>query len=390
MKYKICVLTATRAEYGVLRSLLFKLKNDKDFQLQLLVTGTHLNKTFGNTQNEIIKDGFDFDSVPIPLDGDTKVKMATNMGESIPIFAQYLNQKNPNCIIVLGDRYEALSCALSAYILSIPIIHISGGDITEGAIDDGFRHSISKLSSLHFPGCITSKNRLIQMGEQPDSVFFVGDPGVENCVKTNFWTLAELEKDLNFKLSNKKYCVITFHPVTQEENTACFQLNELIKALDCFQDMQFIITNANADAGGRKINEIWERQSKLHSNWLLVSSLGSIRYLSALKYSNMVIGNSSSGIIEAPALRVPTVNIGDRQKGRDQAKSIINCEPNFENIKNAIYKALEKKHIEITQNCDLPFGSGNTSEDIIKILKDKLTNKSLSTKKQFYDLKETL
>ena len=386
MMKKICVMTGTRAEYGLLRALLFKLQAEEDVTLQLMVTGAHLSEKFGNTQEEILADGFSFDKVPIPIESDSKEGMACNTGEAIRAYATYLEEKKPDMFVLLGDRYEAFEAATAAYILSIPIAHISGGDVTEGALDDAFRHCITKMSAIHFPGCADSAKRIIQMGEQPSTVYSVGDPGVENCLHTDFWSVEQLEENLNFPLVDKKYGVVTFHPVTQEEDTAVKQLMELIAALDAHKDMQFIITTANADAGGRAINEVWDEQKKLYDNWLVVPSLGLVRYLSAVKHAKIVVGNSSSGVIEAPALGVPTVNIGDRQKGRMMADCVIGCQPTFEEINRAMEKALEPQFQVFAKTCESPFGKGDTSSEMVRIMKDVLDNHKINNKKGFYDL----
>ena len=386
MAYKVCVMTGTRAEYGLLRNLIFKIKEDEDLKLELLVTGAHLSEKFGNTQTEIIDDGLSFYKVLIPVDSDSKNGMANNTGEAIVAFSNYFNNNKPDIVVVLGDRYEAFATATAAYIQSIPIAHISGGDVTEGALDDGFRHCITKMSSLHFPGCDDSARRIIQMGEQPDSVYSIGDPGVENCFNTDFWNIEKLEDNLKFKLYDKKYGVVTFHPVTQEEDTAIKQLKELIKAMDYFENMQFIITTANADAGGRAINTLWDKESETHPNWYVTTSLGLVRYLSAVKHSAVVIGNSSSGVVEAPALGIPTVNIGDRQKGRPIAESVICCSPEYTEIKNAISIAVSEEFKNIAENCESPFGKGETSTEIVRIIKDVLKNNNINFKKKFYDI----
>ena len=385
--FKISVMTGTRAEYGLLRNLIYKLNDNKEVDLRLMVTGTHLSDAFGNTKNEIVSDGFTFDQVKIPVDTSTKLNMAHNTATATALYADYFNSIKPDLLVVLGDRYEAFSATTAAFILSIPVAHISGGDVTEGALDDGFRHCITKMSTLHFPGCEDSAKRIIQMGESPKSVFSVGDPGVENCLNTKFMTVKEIEDSLNFPLVNKDYAVVTFHPVTQENGTGAIQLNELIVAMDEHKDLQYIVTTANADAGGNEINAIWESQSKLHKNWIVVPSLGVVRYLSAVKNCVAVIGNSSSGIVEAPALGVPTVNIGRRQKGRPSALSVINCEPNRKDISSAIEKAKSKAHQELSKTCESPFGKGNTSSDIVKILLDYLKNAPSDLAKQFYDIK---
>lgn len=385
--FKISVMTGTRAEYGLLRNLLFKLKARVDIDLRLMVTGAHLSSAFGNTKEEIVADGFTFDQVEIPVNTATKFSMAKNTADALSRYSTYLNELKPDLIIVLGDRYEAFAAASAAFILSIPIAHISGGDVTEGALDDGFRHCITKMSTLHFPGCEDSAKRIIQMGEDPSRVFSVGDPGVENCLNSEFMTVKELEDSLNFSLVKKDFAVVTFHPVTQEKDTAVAQVKELVAAMDEHKDLQYIITTANADAGGDKINAIWNSQKLFHDNWIVISSLGVRRYLSAVKNCVAVIGNSSSGIVEAPALGVPTVNIGRRQQGRPFARSVINCEPNKEDISKAIKKAKSEEQRILSKNCESPFGKGNTSSDIVRILVDYLNSCHDDLSKKFYDIK---
>ncbi len=389
MKHSICVVTGTRADYGVLRELLIRLNNNQDVSLDLVVTGSHLSEKFGNTQNEIINDGLiNYSSLPIPLDDDTKEGMAKSTGNAISLFTDYFSSNRPALLVVLGDRYEIFAASISAHFLGIPIAHISGGDVTEGAIDNAIRHSITKMSSLHFPGCEQSRKRIIQMGEDPSTVFNVGEPGVENCLKTSFFTREELADSIKFINIMHDYSVVTFHPVTLENNTSLHQVKELIKAMDAFPDMSFIITLANADAGGREINEYWKEQEINHKNWLVVPSLGVTRYLSALKYSKLVLGNSSSGIIEAPVLGTPTVNIGDRQKGRPISKSVICCNTANSEIKKAIAKALSPDFQAKAKHVISPFGNGNTSrlieKQLISFLSDSITNQNI--KKSFYDI----
>lgn len=387
MAYRVCVVTGTRADYGLLRGLLFRLKNNTLVDLDILVTGSHLSEKYGNTQQELVNDGFvQFNRLPIPIDDDTKGGMAYATGVALSGFAEYFVNHMPELLVVLGDRYEILAAVIAARMCGIPVAHISGGDVTEGAIDDSIRHSVTKMSQLHFPGCEQSRNRIIQMGEQPDTVFNVGESGVENCLKMQLLDREELAKSIGFNGVFADYAVITFHPVTMEDNTGVEQVGEVIKALDSVQ-MNYVITMANADAGGRAINDIWINEGKRHSNWLVVTSLGVVRYLSTMKYAKVVIGNSSSGIVEAPSMGVPTVNIGDRQKGRMQAESIINCKPLKDEIVAAIKKALTKDFQIIAQNTKSPFGDGTTSEQIEKHLITFLQNKKLVNEKHFYDIR---
>lgn len=387
MSYKVCVLTGTRADYGLLRGLLFRLSNNNEIELTIIVTGSHLSTSFGDTQQEIINDGFkNLVRISIPLEDDSKGGMANSTGVALCKFSEYFTSALPDILVVLGDRYEALSAVIAARMQGIPVAHISGGDVTEGAIDDAIRHSITKMSQLHFPGCEQSRKRIIQMGEQPDKVFNVGEPGVENCLKLNFLSREELAHSIAFDGVLDDYCIVTFHPVTMENNTSEFQVRELIRALDEYSNLNYIVTMANADAGGRIINSIWTEEAKTHKNWLVVKSLGVLRYLSAMKYSKAVIGNSSSGIVEAPSIGVPTINIGDRQKGRMMAKSICSCHPDYNSICNALCTVLDEKFQIMSKSIESPFGDGTTSnmieEHLMKYLKENL----FSHGKKFYDI----
>ena len=386
-KYSVGVVTGTRAEYGLLRPLLFKLRDNKKINLKLIVTGSHLSGKFGYTKDEIIKDGFDdFYAIPIPIDDDSKTGMAYATGEATKLFAELFNEYNPDLLVVLGDRFEIFSAVSAAHLMGIRVAHIAGGDVTEGAVDDAIRHCLTKMSYLHFPGCDEARKRIIQMGESPDRVFNVGEFGVENCINTEFLTREALAESVDFYDINKDYSVITFHPVTMESNTGIQQLCELIKAMDSIEGMSYIITMANADAGGREINEKWVEEGKKHKNWKVVTSLGVTRYLSALKYAKLCIGNSSSGLVEAPSLGVPTVNIGDRQKGRIQPDSVINCNPKCVDIVKAIYKGLSEEWIYKTRNINNPFGNGTSSKQTVDIILKFLETSKNSIEKSFYDI----
>lgn len=387
IRYNVCVITGTRAEYGLLRELLFKLQNNEEIELKLVVTGSHLSSTFGNTQDEIIRDGFvDYIKIPIPMDDDSKEGMAVSTGVAMTKFAELFTDYKPDIVIVLGDRFEIFAAASAAHLIGIPVAHISGGDTTEGAVDDAIRHCLTKMSYLHFPGCEQSRKRIIQMGEQPDRVFNVGEPGVENCLNMELMQRQELADDLGFDGIIGDYSVVTFHPVTMENNTAVSQVYELIRAMDSLENMSFIITMANADAGGRAINDIWMEEEKSHSNWLVVTSLGVLRYLSAVKYAKLVIGNSSSGVVEAPSMGTPTINIGDRQKGRMMAESVICCEPKKSDILDAMTKALTPEFQNKATHVSSPFGDGTTSEKILNVVLDYLKNKNEIHEKHFYDI----
>ncbi|WP_033170450.1 UDP-N-acetylglucosamine 2-epimerase [Selenomonas sp. ND2010] len=385
--YEVCVVTGTRAEYGLLRPLLVKLNENDDIDVQLVVTGSHLSEKFGNTQKEIQEDGFlDYVKVPIPIDDDSKEGMAFSTGAALQKFAELLAKSKPDLLVVLGDRFEIFAAAAAAHMIGIPTAHISGGDVTEGAVDDAIRHCITKLSVLHFPGCEQSRQRIIQMGEQPDTVFNVGEPGVENCLNRELMTRDVLAENLQFGYIKRDYAVVTFHPVTMECNTAEWQLQELIHAMEQMPDLGYIVTLANADAGGRLVNDIWKCEAEKHKNWLVVPSLGVVRYLSAVKYAKLVVGNSSSGIVEAPSMHTPTINIGDRQKGRMMAESVICCEPKRDDIIEAMKTALADEFQEKAMRVVSPFGDGTTSDKIVERIIAFLKEKRSNHEKQFYDI----
>ena len=383
---KICVATGTRAEYGLLKPLIVRFINNQDIKLNLLVTGTHLCPEFGMTYNEIVNDEIPIDDkVEVLLSSNTNVGVAKSIGLAIISFAEYFSQKKPGLLVVLGDRFEMFACASAAALLQIPIAHLYGGELTEGAIDEFIRHSITKMSSLHFVSCEAYRKRVIQLGEQPDSVFNVGGLGVENIISAPLISHDKLSKDLDFDFEIGKYCVVTFHPVTLENTTAEKQLFELMAAMDKFQKMKYLITKSNADADGRKINLLWEKYIAERENCLLVTSLGMVRYLSALKNCVAMIGNSSSGLHEGPVIGVPTVDIGDRQRGRFRAESVIHCEPNNSDIKKAMERAFSSEFREFCMTVKNPYGDGNTSEKIMKIIENRLKC-GISVKKKFYDI----
>lgn len=385
--YNVCAVTSTRADYGLLRSLLLKLECEQQITLSVIVTGTHLLKDFGYTKKEILADNYkNIIDIKILTEQDDKVGMALATSECMKKFADYFASNTPDLLIVLGDRFEIFGAVSVAHMMGVKIAHISGGDVTEGAIDDALRHSMTKMSMIHFPGCEQSAKRIIQMGEEPESVFNVGEPGVENCLNMTLYNQETLAENLAFKNILSDYAVVTFHPVTCEEDTAEFQVRELIRAMDNFLNMSYIITLANVDAGGRLINDIWLEEVKKHKNWFVTPSLGMLRYLSAMKYAKLVIGNSSSGIVEAPAIGTPTVNIGDRQKGRMMADSVICCEPVFEKIVSAINKGLSKEMQDVAKHIKSPFGDGTTSSKILNIINDYLRKGNVSNKKKFYDI----
>lgn len=383
---KICVVTATRAEYGVLKNTLQEIYHHPDLKLCLIVTGTHLSKNFGYTINEIIEDGFPIDDeITMLMDSDSPEAVSKSMGLAMISFADVFFRHKPDMLVVVGDRYELISICSCALNMQIPIAHISGGELTEGAVDDCIRHCITKMSNLHFPGCERYRQRIIQLGEQPDTVFNYGDIGIENIIKTEFIDRAVLEKDLGVDLEN--YICMTFHPVTTQLDEVSGQLNQVLNAIAHFPNIEFIITKANADAGGRYINGKLEKFIENHSNCHLFSNLGIKRYINLLRGARAVIGNSSSGIIEAPILKIPTVNIGDRQKGRIQAESIINCSADEIEITKAIELALSEEGAKRARQARSPYESGDTARNIVREIINYLNYPVKSTAKVFYDIK---
>lgn len=382
---KICVVTATRAEYGLLVNVIRRIHEDPDLELCLAVTGTHLSKDYGNTVEEIEQSGFPIaERIAILEEDDGPEGICQTMGRAASLFGRMYARQKPDMLVVLGDRYELLPICGSALQFRIPIAHISGGEVTSGALDDIYRHCITKMSQLHFPGCEAYRRRIIQLGEDPQRVFNFGDVGVENIMKMDYMDKAELEESIGFLLDAPYGCV-TFHPPTMEGEEAASQIKEVLEALEAFPEMKFIITKANADAGGRQINEMMDAYAAKHENWRCFFSLGIRRYLSALKYCAMVIGNSSSGIVEAPCFHVPTINIGNRQDGRLQAESIINCEPKKHEIVSAMRRAGSGEFLETAERAQNPYGKGDTSEHIVEEIK-KFLWACGGFQKKFYDM----
>jgi len=404
---KICVVTSTRADYGLLKPVVDKLNTKPDIEVLLVVTGTHLSKSHGMTVNAIEEDGLNISARIEILDeseADSAYTQDCIMARTIMKFGKYFEDKKPDALLVLGDRFEILAVCISALNSNIPIIHMHGGETTEGALDEMMRHAITKMSYLHFTSLEEYRQRVIHMGEEPDRVFSVGATGVENCLNTELLSEADLSSQLielckyktiddshknkvSEKIKNHQIAVLTFHPVTLENNTAEEQIEELLSAISDVKDILFIATMANADNGGRVINEKLRTYTANSDNLLLYESLGMKRYLSAVSMSAFVIGNSSSGIIEVPSFHVPVINIGDRQKGRVQSNCIINCEPQKSEIISAINKTTSKEFIRLAKEAGNPYGDGKTSEKIANIICEYLTQNKLELKKQFFDVK---
>jgi GDP/UDP-N,N'-diacetylbacillosamine 2-epimerase (hydrolysing) len=385
MKRKICIVTGTRAEYGLLYWLMKKIQEDPDFELQIIASGMHLSPEFGLTYRQIEKDGFKIDKkIEMLLSSDTSIGISKSMGLGMIGFAEVYADLKPDIIVLLGDRFEIFSAASAAMIARIPIAHLHGGEATEGLIDEPIRHSITKMSHLHFTATKEYRRRVAQLGESPDRVFNVGGMGIDNIRKLKLLDRAEFEDTINFKLG-KKNLLITFHPVTLEHATARNQFQNLLNALDELQDTKFIFTKPNADTEGRVIIKmIDDYVSRNCHKAIAFVSLGQLRYLSALKFVDVSVGNSSSGLAEAPTFKIGTINIGDRQRGRLKAGSVIDCEPNKESILSAIKKLYSKEFQEKLKVAKNPYGEGGAAEKIKKILKGVDLTDIL--KKEFYDV----
>lgn len=387
-RYKICVVTTTRADYGILRPLLFRLMADEMFDLRVAVSGTHLSEIFGMTVREVEADGLPIDCrVPVFLEENSSPEtMSRMMARTLEGFSAYFETRRPDLLVVLGDRFETFAVCAAAVNSRLPIAHLHGGETTEGAMDECFRHAITKMSYLHFTSTETYRKRVIQLGEDPCRVFNVGAMGVENALQTQRIPLDQIERDLNFPLFEKPYVVVTYHPVTLEPETGGQQIENLLFALEARQDLNFLITKSNADMGGQHINERLDAFAATHRNCCVVSSLGMQRYMSALRGAVCVMGNSSSGIIEAPSFGIPTINIGDRQRGRVQADSVINCLPAKGDILRALDLAQSKEFRAKAAAVANPYGDGKTSERICAIIKNILSAGVPNLKKAFYDI----
>ena len=380
MTRKICVITGSRAEYGLLRWVMQGIKDEPTLTLQVIATGMHLSPYFGNTYQEIEDDEFVIDrKVETLTEDDSPVGIAKSMGNGMIGFADALNELCPDLVVVLGDRFEIFSAVAAALVAQIPVAHIHGGEITEGNFDDSLRHSITKMSHFHFTAAEEYRDRVIQLGESPDRVFNIGGLGVDNIDRIDLISRDELEKELELTFQ-KQNLLVTFHPVTLDPDSGVKQMTELLNALDSFPGFGLIFTMPNADTGGRWITDLIEDYVESHSNAVSFTSLGAKRYLSLMACVDGVIGNSSSGLLEAPSLRIGTVNIGNRQRGRIQAESVISCEPNRIAIQEAITKLLSIEFLGKVQNVVSPFGIGGACNAIIEIIKT-LPQENLSIKK---------
>lgn len=385
-KRKVCVVTGTRAEFGLMQILIQELQSDPEVDLQIIATGMHLSPEFNLTYRAIEEAGFAITKkIEVLLSSDSTIGVSKSMGLAMISFSEVYNEIKPDIIVVLGDRFEIFGAVSAAMICRIPVGHIHGGEATEGLIDEPIRHSITKMSHLHFTATEEYRKRVIQLGEQPDRVFFTGTPGIDNIYHLELLDRLSFEESIDFKLADKNNILVTFHPVTLEENSAESQFQELLLALEELKDARLIFTMPNADTDGRIIvQQINEFVARSEGKAKAFVSLGQSRYLSALKNMDLVLGNSSSGLIEAPSFKIPTVNIGDRQKGRIKTKSVIDCAPNRQSILESINKALSPEFRASIQDLENPYGAGGASKKIKEILKSYPLGGIL--KKNFFDL----
>ena len=383
----VCVITGSRAEYGLLRGVMQRIKDDEELSLQVIATGMHLSPEFGLTYREILDDGFQISrKLEMLVSSDTSVGVAKSMGLGVIGFADALNELRPSLIVILGDRFEILAAAQTAMAMQIPVVHLGGGDIGSGTYDNIIRHCVTKLASLHFVTHDEALHRVVQMGERPDRVFCFGATCVENILNMQLLSRDELVKDLAIEFKELVF-LVTFHPLTMDEFSAENQLDELLRALRRFlrnNNCTVIFTKSNADNGGRRLNQVLGGYVKQYPNCYLYDSLGQVRYISIMKQASVVIGNSSSGIYEAPYLHTPTVDVGSRQRGRSAPSSVIRCEPDESSIVDAINKALSIEFM----NVKMIYGHGDVSRRIVSKIKEFIDDPGLS-RKGFLDLKVT-
>lgn len=380
----VCVVSGSRADYGLLQWVMHGISRDPGLTLQVIATGMHLSPEFGLTYREIEADGFVIDrKLEILTSSDSAAGVTKSVGLGTIAFADAFGELKPDVVLLLGDRFEIFAAATAAMIAGLPIAHLHGGEITEGAFDDAIRHAITKMSHLHFVAAEPYRSRVVQMGESPDRVFLSGGLGVDAICRTPLLNRADLEAAMDFKLG-KKNLLVTFHPVTLEPGAAPGQMAELLKALDSLKETHLILTMPNADAGGRELIRMIEQFVAARPHAKAFTSLGQLRYLSCIAHVDGVVGNSSSGLAEAPSFKKGTVNIGDRQRGRLKAASVIDCEPDCASIVAAICTLYSPSFQASLENVQSPYGDGGASEKIIDVLKH--FNIDNITKKSFYDL----
>ena len=378
-KRKICVVTGSRAEYGLFYPILSKIQESNKLELQLISTSSHHSSEYGLTYKQIENDGFNIvDKIENLYLTDTKPSIVKSTGLATSLLSDSFDRLQPDVVLLLGDRYETHAAATAAMLMNIPIAHIHGGEITEGAVDEQIRHSITKMSYLHFCATETYRQRVIQMGEDPARVFNSGAPGIDNIINLNLLTKKILEKELSWKFTSKS-ALFTYHPVTLEENDIAHDLEVILSILETFS-FNILFTYANADAGGRVINQKIEQFCKIQpAKYKVVKSLGQVKYLSAMKYVDLLIGNTSSGIIEAASFKKPVVNIGDRQKGRLRGENVIDC--NLNTLQESIKLALSSSFRNKIKNMNNIYGTGSAADFIL----DKLINEPISVIKKFRD-----
>ena len=384
---KVAIVTATRAEYGLLMPVIRELRKFEGdtFNAELIVTGTHLSDQFGMTVREIQANGFRIDHViPVSVKSDSELDISDNQAEVLVKFTSFFLQQKYDAVILLGDRYETLAIAIAAGNTRTPVFHLCGGDTTEGALDEWIRHSITKMSYLHFTTNEESKRRVIQLGEAPERVFNFGSTSIDNILHAADMTKEEALSSVGLK--DCKYAVCTYHPVTMESDGVEAQIENFLTAIQAFPEIQFIVTKSNADQGGAKINELLDKAAERITNLHVFASLGIRRYLSLMKYAELVLGNSSSGIIETPVFHVPTVNIGDRQRGRLQSVSIINCAADTNSIVAAIKKAMSASYKVVCQTVVSPYGDGHAGKQIAAKVFETVMGGGIDLKKKFFDL----
>lgn len=385
MSRKICVVTGSRAEYGLLYWVMKEIVAAPELELQVVATGMHLSPAFGHTYREIENDGFLINSkVEMLLSSDTSAGISKSVGLGILGFTDALQDLAPDVIVLLGDRFESFAAAVAALFARIPIAHIHGGEVTQGAYDEALRHSITKMAHLHLAAAERYRERILQLGESPSRVFTVGSPGIENMRRLKLLSRPEIERIMKISLGRRSF-LVTFHPVTLDDNSAPDQLGALLSALGELEDTTMVFTMPNADAGGHLIPEmIRDFVAKKPSSYHSVTNLGTLKYLSLMRCVDAVVGNSSSGIIEAPSLKIATVNIGNRQKGRLRATSIIDCEPSVAEIRAALRTVFSEDFRSKLAATSNPYGEGETSKRIVEILKTVDLTDIL--KKAFQDL----
>jgi GDP/UDP-N,N'-diacetylbacillosamine 2-epimerase (hydrolysing) len=381
----ICIVTGTRAEYGLLRGVMAEIERDESLRLQIIATAAHLSHEFGYTVDEIVQDGFTVDRrVEMLLSGDTAGAITKSTGLAVIGFSDALEDLRPDLIVLLGDRYEILAASTAALLHKIPVAHIHGGETTEGAFDEAIRHSVTKMSHLHFTSTAAHRRRVIQLGEQPDRVFNVGGLGVDAIKRIELLSREELEASLGFRFGPKNL-LVTYHPVTLGERSSADEFAELLTAIDRQEDTRVIFTKPNADTDGRAIAEMIDNYVAANAERAVsFVSMGQRRFYSALPFVDAMVGNSSSGLLEAPVFRIATVNIGDRQKGRMGADSVINCEPTAEAIEAAFQHIYSSEFQEKLKTVVSPYGEGGAAAKIVRTI--ARTNLDGIVRKRFYDI----